>query len=75
LWLEKEAGGSGELGRQAHGGFSHCGFKTGEPEGKARRLKTREGVLACGEGLRGFVWLGEQAEGKLAVGVKVHLGP
>jgi hypothetical protein len=30
---------------------------------------TRESVLARGEGLRGFVRLGEQAEGEIAVGV------
>jgi hypothetical protein len=32
-------------------------------------LTTRESVLACGEGLRRFVRLGEQAEGELAASV------
>jgi hypothetical protein len=64
----RRRGGSGELGQQAQGGSGRCGFKTGEPDGNAWRLKTQEGVLACGEGLRGFGRLGEQVEGKLAVG-------
>jgi hypothetical protein len=61
------------FGHQAQGGSGRGGFLTGEPGGKAWLPATRESVLACGEGLRGFVRRGEQAEGELTAGVPMAM--